>query len=337
MSSDTQFKSALVALRAGDADREPFPLFWLSDLDSAQTKQLHTLWKRLAIPARRDLMGRMTEEAREAFELDFSAVARFALLDEDPEVRLHAIEALSDCDDLRLADNFIQIMTADPEPTVRAKAAGALGNLLFQCEMREPPHPQGAKIEEALMAVFRGKDVLDVRRRTLESLGYSSRPEITSLIELGYHHAEERMRASALVAMGRSADEAWEEDVRTELDSASPLLRMEAAHAAGELAFKRAVHQLVPLLEDVDAEVRRQAIWALGEVGGEKAQAALEAMKARANDDELEWIEDAQENAEFEESLESLDLLHFDDPEDEEEDIPDDDGEEEDADEEDEE
>jgi HEAT repeat protein len=319
MSTDTQFKNAVAFLLPEREEIEVFPLFWLSDLDSNQARQLRSVWMRLSVNPRRDLMGRMKDEAREAFELDFSAVARIALQDEDGEVRVHAIEALWECDDLRLADNLMNIMTSDPALLVRAAAAGALGNLLYQCEMREPPHPVGATIEDALMATYRGKDALEVRRRALESVGYSSRPEVASLIELGYHHAEERMRASALRAMGRSADSAWEEDIRMELDSPFPLLRREAAYAAGELALHRSTGQLIQLLEDVDGDVRRQAIWALGEIGGEKAQVALESMKPRATDDEQEWIEDALENAEFEGSLESLELLRFEDEDDEEE------------------
>jgi HEAT repeat protein len=306
-----------------------FPLYWLSDLDSQQVRRFTEAWNLLSVNMRRDLMGRMVKEARDEFELDFSAVARIALRDADAEVRRHAIQALWECDDPRLPDIFLRLLLEDPEPSVRAEAAGALGSTVYDCEIDEKPE-RGAKIEDALIRVFRGADSWEVRRRALEALGYSSRPEIAGLIEMAYHDAEEGMRASALMAMGRSADVVWENEVRAELNSLSPILRAQAAYAAGELSLKRSIGKLTDLLEDVDADVRRQAIRALGEIGGGKAQDALITLKERAGEEDKELIEDALENVEFEEMLSSMGFdfeNEADDDEDEEDDEEDDDAE----------
>jgi HEAT repeat protein len=317
VSTEHEFESALGFLHPGLDEIEAFPIFWLSDLDPRQLKRFSETWRALSTPARRGLMARMEAEARAAFELDFLAIAKQALKDDDGVVRRHAIEALWESTDMRLAEVFLQMLKSDPEESVRAAAAGVMGSLVYQCEMSEPVPAIKAVMEEALIKTVRGKEPIEIRRKAVEALGYSSREEAAPIIARAFHDAQETMRASALRAMGRTADPRWERDVSAELENLSPLIRAEAARAAGELSLKRNTRKLIALLEDVDTNVRREAIFALGEIGGEHAQSALEAMKENANADEIEWINESLEAAEFEESLDHLEIFHIDEDEDE--------------------
>ena len=331
------FHSAMVLLRgaAGKPADEPpahFPLHWLSDLDSEQAADMAHLWGGLPAESRRDLMGRMEEEARENFELDFLAVARIALNDPDPEVRIHAIRAFWECGDTRLVDRFLKFLEQDSDPAVRAAAASALGTFVERAELEEIPAEFGRRIVDRLIAVIRGTDELDVRRRAVESLGYSSDPQVPAILETANAHAEERMRAGALLAMGRSADAAWSSLILEELRSSSPALRAEAARAAGALGLRNAVPSLIELLEDVDDGVRAGAIEALGEIGGGPAREALEKALQQSTGGEWDRIDTALENAEFQDSLGDLPMLNLEGEEegDEEEDAfpdADDDGE----------
>jgi HEAT repeat protein len=76
--------------------------------------------------------------------------------------------------------------------------------------------------------------------------------------------------------MGRSADSRWEQDVKRELFSINPEMRYEAARACGELQVSEAVSMLEELTEDTDTEVQEAAIWALGQIGGDRAREILE-------------------------------------------------------------
>jgi len=84
------------------------------------------------------------------------------------------------------------------------------------------------------------------------------------------------MQISAVFAMGRSADTRWARQVRQELFSPNTALRYEAARACGELQLSEAVPELEELADDVDHEVQEAALWALGQVGGDKAREILE-------------------------------------------------------------
>ena len=115
--------------------------------------------------------------------------------------------------------------------------------------------------EEALLeTIYQSTEEIDVRRRAIESIGYSGDSRVSKIIEAAYYDENIKMRVSAIFAMGRNADMRWIPQVVAELDSNQAELRFEAARACGELEAK--------------AEM---AIWALGRIGGDVARAALEA------------------------------------------------------------
>jgi len=330
MSEQKLFDAAVVLLKkeadtAGAAGSEVrFPLHWLSDLGRLQIREFLVVWRKLPAPTRRDLLERMEEEARANFELDFTAVARVTLDDADGGVRMHAIRTLWECEDPKLIDRFLQLMEKDPDSAVRSCAASALGAFVERAELEKIPPAIGGKIVERLKAVAGGTDDLEVRRRAVESIGFSSEPGVREILEKAYRQREESMKASSLFAMGRSADPRWSDSILKELSSRSPALRAEAARAAGALGMRSALPLLIELLEDPDGNVRWNSIDSLGEIGGESARMALEELQAEAESDEWDRIEEALENAEFQDSISDLPLLSLDDEEEEEDE--DDDG-----------
>jgi HEAT repeat protein len=323
MAEQKLFEEAMVLLNgeaakpSGEADPVVrFPLHWLSDLGTRQVREFLTVWRTLPAPYRRDLIARMGDEAQDNFELDFNAIARVTLDDSDAEVRTHAIRTLWECEDPKLIDRFLRLMESDPSVMVRSTAASALGAFMERAELEKIPASIGGKILERLISVVRGTDELEVRRRAVESIGYSSDPAARGILEDAYHRAEQPMKSSALFAMGRSADPGWSATVLKELGSSAPALRAEAARAAGGLGLRSAVPLLIDLLEDVDETVRWNAIDALGEIGGDKARQALELLQEKSVGDEWDRIEEALENAEFQDELGDLPLLALDDEDD---------------------
>jgi HEAT repeat protein len=111
------------------------------------------------------------------------------------------------------------------------------------------------------------------------------------------------MRISAVFAMGRSADTRWEQEVQQELFSTAPEMRYEAARACGELQLSDTVSMLEELTEDADIEVQQAAIWALGQIGGDRAREILE-YYAHASDEALRSAANA--------AIEEFEFLHGD-------------------------
>ncbi len=283
-------------LQAGTVSRAH--LYELSGLEPAEVEEIRPVWHRLPVRTRRELLVTLVEVAESDFEADFGAVFRMALEDVDAEVRETAIEGLWEDEDIRLVPRLIACLQGDPAPNVRAAAATSLGRFILLGELQKiRPEPYREAYEALLTACRSPRETLEVRRRALESLAYVGEEEVSDLISQAYSHPEEKMRVSAVFAMGRSADERWAAHVMEELLSPSPEMRYEAARACGELGLEEAVSTLIELIDDVDAEVREAAIWALGQIGSEEARDALrrcvrtedEAMRDAAREALREW------------------------------------------------
>lgn len=114
--------------------------------------------------------------------------------------------------------------------------------------------------------------------------------------------------------MGRSADPKWEEYILPMLSHENAEIRRSAVLAAGELGLKQARPILLRMLEEEPEEaVYKEAIWALSQIGGENVRLYLETLLEEAETEEMEeWIEDALDNLDFTEDFAPFDLLRFD-------------------------
>src|SRR5690606_20979621 len=116
----------------------------------------------------------------------------------------------------------------------RMEAANVLGEFVLLGELEELDSDIQHEVEDALISVIRSEDNPSLRRKALESLGYSSREEMMNIIESAYQRSDPAWTASALRAMGRSHDNVWNDSVVSKLLDSDPRIRFAAAEAAGE-------------------------------------------------------------------------------------------------------
>lgn len=299
MAKPTRFALYLEELQDPDRPLSIAHLYQLSDLSSRDLAALRAAWPAIETARRRQIMTLLNEISETSFEVDFQAVAQqLGLRDDDPAVRRAAVEALWEPQDPAFLDEFVRLLSDDDDAAVRAAAAGALGSFVLLDELEELPRQWAGRAQQALFAVVGEPDEpVEVVRRAVEALGYSSDPRMHAIITAAYASDEETMRASAVFAMGRSADKRWLSVILKELGSANPQMRYEAARAAGELEARRAAPSVIALTADPDPEVQEAAIWALGEIGGAAARRCLERLcedederVAQAADEALEYL-----------------------------------------------
>ncbi len=275
-------------------------LKYLSGLLDDDIARFTTLWFALPPAARRKLIARLSEAAEGDFELDFSAVFSIALADADPETCAAAIEGLSESEDVRLVPKFARILQENAAALARTRAAQALAHFVLLGELDKIRPRSFDMARNALLAAHHNaNEDLEVRRRALESLSYTALDDVPDLIATAYAHPEEKMRISAVFAMGRSADKRWAAPVCQELNSLLPEMRYEAARACGELGLRQATATLVEMAEDVDVEVQQAALWALGQIGGRQAQKVLNRYVGAENEALREAAREALEELEF--------------------------------------
>lgn len=297
---DADFKSALRYLQGEAVSLSPSLLFALSDLNRKEMQEFAAAWQGLSTDRRRRLSQAMSELAEERIEADFTRIFRYLLDDEDAQVRANAINGLWEDEDPALIRILIGALRSDPAAPVRAAAAEALGRFVLLAETKRVPAYQGDEIRNALLAVIRnnGEDT-QVRRRAIESISYLGDETVRDIVMTAYADDDARMRATAIFAMGRSADPYWKRTVAQELYSPDPQMRFEAARAVGELEFKAAVPRLVELVQDADREVQSAALTSLGQIGGREARRALVQVIEGEDDVAREIAQDALDELEF--------------------------------------
>ena len=310
-------------------DQTPFPpryLHRLSDLAPEDAEALAQAWPKIS-PRRRGALIEDLEELNQADDLlSFEDVCRLAMHDPAPNVRASAVRILREYELPQYIPDFIRMAQHDTDVEARAASVTALGTFIYLGEVDELPDSVLKRVEEYLLGILNGKDVPLVRRRALEALGYSSLKEVGEAIEQAYASDDAEWLVSALNAMGHSANRTWKAKVVSMLDHSHPLVRAEAASAAGELEIKSTVPALIRMLRDPDQDVRMAVIWALSQVGGKSARPALEKLLETTQDDEEEeLLENALDNLDFTEDLHAIALLNISgDGEDDDEFLPDD-------------
>lgn len=317
--SELPFQTLIDALLDEEIPLNPRYLYRLSDLEGDELTQFIQTWPKLPLWRRQALMEDLQELGAADDLLSFENIGRFVVSDENPQVRLLAVEILWEFEERDLVPIYLHLLNSDPISEVRAASASGLGQYVYLGELDRLPGETVQDIEDQLLeAVNLDPDVL-VQRRALESVGFSSRAEIPSLLEKAFASEDPKMKISALIAMGRSMDSRWESTVLKMLNDTLPGVRAEAARAAGEIEIKDAVPTLIELTSDSEEYVRNAAIWALSQIGGESARNSLQKLFQEADDDqEADFLESALDNIAFTDGMQPFSLFDF--PEDDSED-----------------
>ncbi len=248
----------------------------LSGLSPEQADQLAARWPDIDVRRRRRILQELLDLAEDNVELNFDAVFRSALEDDDGEARLAAVRGLWEQESPGLIDSLSALTETDDAAAVRAEAALALGRFVLLFELGRLPERHFERASAALRRVIDKTDeIAEVRARAIEAIGPHDAAWVRQAVTQAYESGSHRLKASAVHAMGRSSEPRWLPLLTRELASDEAELRYEAAVASGFLADEAAVPGLVPLVTDPDDEVRAAAIAALGEIGGEAARRAL--------------------------------------------------------------
>lgn len=223
-----------------------------------------------------EVVAVMVEQAEENLELDFTAIFRQCLRDDDDRMVQLGVEGLWELEDRWLIMELVGLLRSERRPQVRATAAMALGRFPVLAQEGKL-QPQDGELVYRVLMDFLEDDIedLEVRRRCLEAVAPFNTEEVQDYIRWAYEDEDQDLRSSSIYAMGRTGEADWLPTLLDELENYDPAVRYEAASACGELAHEDAAPPLVELLQDDDPEVRLACIAALGKIGGALARRAL--------------------------------------------------------------
>lgn len=314
--TETTFEDALAHLHDENSTLSKDMLSFFSDMSAPQLAALQSDWGKLSQTRKQDFVSALKRTLEMDTLLNFDSLARALLKDEDSFIRTDAIRLLSEHEQDDIVPDFLTIVQNDPASATRAEAISALGVFILRGELDEISKESQCNIEDTLIALFTANEKNELQQRALESLGYSSRPEVAKLIREAWERQVPMWKASAVFAMGRSYDQSWRDEVLHALLHENDVVRLAATKAAGDLELGDARPLLLKMLEDEqDEDVFRALVWSLSQIGGEDVREYLLSLIDQYDDDEedaIEYVEGALANLDFTEDLQDFDFLAFD-------------------------
>ncbi|HEY60475.1 MAG TPA: HEAT repeat domain-containing protein [Anaerolineae bacterium] len=308
----TPIKDLIEALLDTSKPFSPTYLYVFSDIPPEYLREVKLIWNNIQAE-RRYLLLKDLEELMEADTLiNCDDLGHFALGDSDPRIRSQAIRLLWECDDPKLGRRFCKVLQTENDEEVQTAAASALGKFVQLGELEEITKEIHDEVVELLLDTVQTHQFEKVRRKALESLGYSSHEQVSGLIQQAIIEQDTKWVASALFAMGRSADTKWERQIIENIQNQDNEIKIEAIHAAGELELKAALPPLLQVLQkNIDEDdIRHTAIWALSKIGGEDVEEALQdLLESTEDEEEVETLKTALENLAFSNDIQFFDIL----------------------------
>ncbi len=314
MAEIVPFSSVINALLDEEIPFPPKYLHIFSDIQTDDLNSLKTIWSRISLPRKLSLLEDLENLAEKDTLLSFDNLAINLLDDPDADIRTLAIRLLWECEDSSLIPIFLKILRSDPSITTSAAAATALGLFIYLGECEKVPSLTRTNMEADLIKAAReGKDPL-IRRRALETLGFSSRPEVFDLVTTAYYDPDPDWIISALIAMGRSNNQEWEKEIIAHLFNKNDDIRIESIQAAGNLELENARSLLLEQLdEDEDPEIWHALLWSLSQIGGDGLREQLEDFINMIDDpDEEDFLDEVIENLELTDQMASFTLFDLD-------------------------
>jgi len=316
MAQQTAFQAILDSLQDPKNDFPRAYLQHFSDIDPVSLKSLMAVWPRLKLARKLSLLDGFLSLMDSNTLVSFEDIGRALLDDAESEVRARALRLLAESDDPKLIDMFIEVLENDTDLAPRLEAANLLGEFVLLGELEKLPEDSHLKAEEALMSIVGSEEHASLRRASLEAVGFSSRVEVETLIHSAFNRSDPIWVASALIAMGRSSDDQYSDEVVTMLLNEDPRIRLAAVQAAGNLSIEAARPIILNMLldgEEDEDDVIAAAIWSISQIGGEDVRAFLVDMLEKTEDEDVTgYIEEALDNLDFTEELEKFELLTLD-------------------------
>jgi HEAT repeat protein len=266
----------------------------LSDMAAADIKNFRQVWKTIETKRRREIIMRLNELASDSVELNFDNIFLSSLRDPEADVRSEAINGLWENEQPALIPVLIDLLNNDPEEKVQATAAQALGRFALMAEINSIAPKYAIQVGQALLDVFNDRNKsIEVRRRALEAVSPLTTEQVKTAIKTAYESLDERLKISAVYAMGKNCDNKWLPFVLKELKNSDAEIRYEAVTACGEIADEDIMQYLIPAANDEDIDVQLAVIQALGKIGGNEAKLYLQ----KHADEPNEALRDAIETA----------------------------------------
>jgi HEAT repeat protein len=278
-------------------------LGYLSELEDEELDLFNEAWSEISQGRRRELVSNLVRLSETNFRLDFTRIFSLCLEDDDPEIRIQAINGLAEDENQHHVALLAEIMESDSSEDVRATAVTALGRFAMLAELGELAGRNTSRVYKTLLDIVDSEaESAELKSLALEAISPLNMPRINELIEKYYRSEDNILKTSAIRAMGRNCDPCWLDVLANEIHNSDAGIRYEVARTCGEIAIDEAIPHLRKLLRDENLWIREAVVYALESIGSENARQELDKLtrnpepkireSARQAIKELDWDKD---------------------------------------------
>ncbi|CAN5784743.1 hypothetical protein BH23CHL2_BH23CHL2_29180 [soil metagenome] len=270
----------------------------LSDLSLPAARYLRKRWGDWPRSTRLAVVSEMASLGEEDVRFSFERALLVALSDEDPDVRLAAVEALWESEATALLNELLRRADVETETRVRRSLLRTIGRFARLAVEGRLDADQRRRIEELLVDAALRDSSEDIQLEAMVAVAYLQPVAIASQIEDAYDQGHDEAREQALRAMGRFGGQQWSSRVIDALRAGDSDQRVEAARAAPYVEDRRVVPYLYEAAEDDERpDIQFAALRALGEIGGPEIRSFLEEMRDSTSGDVSQAADNALGNA----------------------------------------
>jgi hypothetical protein len=176
------FQQLLEALADEQTQFQNREFYRLSDLNHEELNSFKHVWFKIPLARRKSVLDDLLRLAKNNLLLSYEAIGRIAITDEDPVIRKLAVQILMGFDSVDLIPKFIDLLEQDTDEDVQATSVAALSRFVYLGEVDEISRETLHQIEDCLLHALQSSPSDVVKHCSLESLGYSSRPEVPDFI-----------------------------------------------------------------------------------------------------------------------------------------------------------
>jgi HEAT repeat protein len=272
----TDGKDTLSKIFNSDEPPSRVELAYFSELDEEELGKFYSAWSKSSRERRLEIISQLVQLCQTNFRLDFNSIFLLCLQDNAPEIRIQAINGLAEDENQHHITPLIKTMKTDSSAEVRAVATVALGRFAILAELGELSERNVQQVYTTLLDIADNQaESIEMKSLALEAVSPLNMPGIDKLIGNAYRSNDNKLKTSAIRAMGRNCGAQWLDILANETGNNDAGIRYEVAKACGEIALDEGIPCLLKLLHDDNFWVREAVVHALESIGSEKARQEL--------------------------------------------------------------
>ncbi|MBL01657.1 MAG: hypothetical protein CL774_04110 [Chloroflexi bacterium] len=249
----------------------------LSNLNDDEASNFFEYISKCSLTEILEIMNKLVQINQQESYLEYESIFKKFLSYPNDIIKISCMKGLSESEDRKLINIFVEIMLEEESLELRNQAAKVLIGFSFRAFEKKLINSDSSLIFDSLFRIISNvNEPISLRMNALESISIFNHESIDEYILYAWNSEDFYSKKSSIVSMGLSGDIKWTNYVIKDLSHEEPKIRCEASKSLGIIGTENELFHLEKLLEDEDLNVQLSTITSIQNIGGDKALNLLE-------------------------------------------------------------